>query len=56
MGLALRKKIFAQKNISLHTLSNYDHLLRFANEEKAISNEQLITLSQWRKDPANWTP
>jgi len=55
-GFSIAEENFAQKNISLHTLSNYDHLLRFANEEKAISNEQLITLSQWRKDPANWTP
>ena len=55
-GFSVAEENFAQKNISLHTLSNYDHLLRFANEEKAISNEQLITLSQWRKDPANWTP
>ena len=55
-GFSVAEENFAQKNISLHTLSNYDHLLRFANEKKAISNEQLITLSQWRKDPANWTP
>lgn len=55
-GLSLAEENFAQRNISLHTLSNYDHLLRFANEEKAISNEQLVTLSQWRKNPANWTP
>ena len=55
-GFSIAEENFAQKNISLHTLSNYDHLLRFAHEEKAISNEQLITLSQWRKDPANWTP
>ena len=55
-GFSIAEENFAQGNISLHTLSNYDHLLRFANQEKAISNEQLITLSQWRKDPANWTP
>ena len=55
-GLSVAEENFAQRNISLHTLSNYDHLLRFANEEKAISNEQLVTLSQWRKNPANWTP
>ena len=55
-GFSIAEENFAQKNISLHTLSNYDHLLRFVNEEIAISNEQLITLSQWRKDPANWTP
>lgn len=55
-GFSVAEENFAQRNISLHTLSNYDHLLRFANAEKAISNEQLVTLSQWHKDPANWTP
>ena len=55
-GFSVAEENFAQKNIPLHTLSNYDHLLRFANKEQAISNEQLTTLSQWRKDPANWTP
>ena len=55
-GFSVAEENFAQKNIPLHTLSNYDHLLCFANKEQAISNEQLTTLSQWRKDPANWTP
>ena len=55
-GFSVAEDNFAQENIPLHTLSNYDQLLRFANQEKAISNEQLTTLSQWRKDPANWTP
>ena len=55
-GFSVAEENFTQKNIPLHTLSNYDHLLRFANKEQAISNEQLTTLSQWRKDPANWTP
>ena len=55
-GFSIAEENFAQSKIPLYTLSNYDHLLRFANQEKAISNEQLNTLSQWRKDPANWTP
>lgn len=55
-GFSLAEENFSKGNIPLHTLSNYDHLLRFANREKAISNEQLTTLSQWRKDPSNWTP
>ena len=55
-GFAVAEENFAIEKLSLHTLGNYDHLLRFANDQKAISNEQLATLSQWRKDPANWTP
>ncbi|MGB1449432.1 MAG: orotate phosphoribosyltransferase [Flavobacteriaceae bacterium] len=55
-GFAIAEENFAAEKLSLHTLSNYDHLLRFANNEKAITNEQLATLSQWRKNPASWTP
>lgn len=55
-GFNIAKENFSQQNIPLHTLSNYDHLLRFANQEKAITDAQLNTLSQWRKDPSNWTP
>jgi len=55
-GFNIAEENFSQQNIPLHTLSNYDHLLRFANQEKAITDAQLNTLSQWRKDPSNWTP
>lgn len=55
-GFAIAEENFAAEKLSLHTLSNYDHLLRFANNQKAITNEQLATLSQWRKDPASWAP
>ena len=55
-GFAVAEDNFSAKKIALHTLSNYEHLLAFANESKAISNVQLTTLSTWRKDPANWSP
>ena len=55
-GFNVAEENFGKENIELHTLSNYDHLLQFANQEKAITDEQLATLSLWRKDPANWTP
>ena len=54
-GFAIAEENFETEKIALHTLSNYDHLLRFANKEKAINDQQLLTLSTWRKDPANWT-
>ncbi|MEN8768559.1 MAG: orotate phosphoribosyltransferase [Candidatus Arcticimaribacter sp.] len=55
-GFNVAEENFGKENIQLHTLSNYDHLLQFANQEKAITDEQLAALSLWRKDPANWTP
>ena len=54
-GFATAEENFSAKNITLHTLSNYDHLLAYANTTKAISNQQMTTLAAWRKDPANWS-
>ncbi len=55
-GFKIAEENFLKEGVELFTLSNYDHLLRFANAQKAITDEQVKTLSQWRKDPANWTP
>ncbi len=54
-GFNVAEENFSKENIQLHTLSDYDHLLQFANQEKAITDKQLTALSLWRKDPANWT-
>ena len=51
-----KEQNFKLKEVVLHTLSDYDHLLLHAKAENAITAEQLTTLSSWRKDPANWTP
>ena len=45
---------FENANVNLTTLSNYSHLLEQAVDSKYITDEELTTLEQWRKDPANW--
>lgn len=39
---------------NLFSLSNYDALLETAINNKIISDEDLIELKKWRKDPENW--
>jgi orotate phosphoribosyltransferase len=45
---------FEEAQAQLHTLSNYQHLLEQAEKSKYITKDELETLQQWRKDPANW--
>lgn len=45
---------FKKHNIKLHTLSDYQHLIKQANEDKVVSKAQLNTLKQWRSQPSVW--
>ncbi len=44
------------KNISLIPLVNYSSMLEVALETEYIRPEDIDTLQEWRKDPANWVP
>lgn len=45
------KENFAKENIPLVTLTNYSELLTVAMETDYITEDQLVLLSEWRKDP-----
>ena len=45
---------FGNKELDLHTLSDYGHLIEQASETGYIKEEQLNTLLEWRKDPSQW--
>lgn len=45
---------FADKQIELHTLSNYSSLLQVAQEIGYIKPNELESLNQWRKNPNEW--
>jgi len=47
---------FRKADIELCTLSNYTALLEAALETNYIRKEDLDTLTEWRKDPASWSP
>jgi len=53
-GFEVATENFKEKNIDLVTLSNYDNLLEQALESSYISEKELSTLHEWRRDPSAW--
>lgn len=53
-GFHVAEENFKSHNIDLVVLSNYDHLLEYAQDERMFENEILKTLKEWRTDPGNW--
>jgi len=53
-GFDLAVENFKNKNIDLVTLSNYDNLLEQALENSYISENELSTLHEWRREPSIW--
>lgn len=47
---------FRQAGVTLRTLSNYSSMLKAALATNYIKAEDIETLKEWRKDPANWVP
>lgn len=45
---------FKNENVKLITLSDYGILLKQAMDTSYITNNDIKTLEEWRKDPANW--
>lgn len=55
-GFDIAKKNFEQKEVDLHTLSDFETLIQLASETNYVKEEQLHTLMEWRKDPSLWKP
>ncbi|MEP5613534.1 MAG: orotate phosphoribosyltransferase [Cyclobacteriaceae bacterium] len=53
-GFPVAEENFKSHDIDLVVLSDYDHLLEFAQNERMFENEILKTLKEWRTDPGNW--
>jgi orotate phosphoribosyltransferase len=53
-GFDIATRNFYDANTSLISLSDYSHLLKFAQEEKYVTEDQVISLKAWRVDPSNW--
>jgi orotate phosphoribosyltransferase len=47
-------KAFEKEKVKLHALSNYQVLLDQAMHDSYITEKDLLSLNEWRKDPANW--
>ena len=53
-GFKTAEDNFAQSNVELTALSDYDTLIQVASQTGYVSANDVDTLSRWRKDPANW--
>ncbi len=53
-GFDIATRNFYDANTSLISLSDYSQLLKYALDQKYITNEQLTSLKSWRVDPSNW--
>jgi orotate phosphoribosyltransferase len=53
-GFEIASTNFKNSNVDLFTLGDYENLLPLAVEKKYITEEEEITLIEWRKNPAIW--
>jgi orotate phosphoribosyltransferase len=53
-GFDVAEENFKNANVNLNTLSNYENLLNLAVEKKYITEEEQVTLQEWRKSPSTW--
>ncbi len=53
-GFDAAEKSFAEANIPLTCLSDFNHMLQEAVHRKYLDENQLIYVKSWRLDPANW--
>ncbi|GHT31194.1 orotate phosphoribosyltransferase [Bacteroidia bacterium] len=55
-GFPISEKKFKDAKVPLTTLSNYDAVIEEAVRTEYISQAEIATLQEWRRDPANWNP
>jgi len=53
-GFEIARKNFADKGLNFYTLSDYETLVGEAVTKKYITESQMITLQEWRQNPAEW--
>jgi orotate phosphoribosyltransferase len=53
-GFDVATENFEKANIELSTLSDYDNLLNLAVAKQYITEDELTTLQEWRKNPSEW--
>ncbi|MDG1570740.1 orotate phosphoribosyltransferase [Robiginitalea sp. M366] len=55
-GFPLAESRFLERELQVHTLSNYNHLIELASETGYVREAQLETLREWRANPQDWNP
>ena len=54
-GLEVAAKNFADANVELHTLTDYDTLVKVACEREYIQEKDMESLRTWRENPEKWS-
>ncbi|MEN8788986.1 MAG: orotate phosphoribosyltransferase [Flavobacteriaceae bacterium] len=55
-GFDLALKNFEKEKVTLHTLTDYEHVIQQASETNYIKEAQQKMLLDWRSNPAEWQP
>lgn len=55
-GFPIAQNRFKEAGVKILTLSNYNAMIEAALATNYIRQEDVETLKEWRKDPANWAP
>lgn len=53
-GLNVAYQNFLKVDCPLHTLTNYETLIEIAVKEGYLEEKNIESLTEWRRDPANW--
>jgi orotate phosphoribosyltransferase len=53
-GLEKGKQAFAENNVEVYTLTDYDTLIETAVELGVVTEQDLATLRKWRENPEEW--
>ncbi|KYD07219.1 orotate phosphoribosyltransferase [Saccharococcus caldoxylosilyticus] len=53
-GLEKAKQAFAEENVSIYTLTDYDTLIETAVALGFVTGQDLATLRKWRENPEEW--
>ncbi|MCF0197847.1 MAG: orotate phosphoribosyltransferase [Bacteroidaceae bacterium] len=53
-GFPVAAEAFAAKNVELTTLTNFQAVVEMAQQTGFITEADIPTINEWRKDPANW--
>ncbi|MBP3227391.1 MAG: orotate phosphoribosyltransferase [Bacteroidaceae bacterium] len=53
-GFPVAEAAFREAGVTLHTISDYAHVLQEAVAQGYITAQQQTTLAQWRENPAEW--
>lgn len=53
-GLESASQKFKEENVILHTLTDYNHLIKYALDMKYIKEADKMSLVSWRENPQGW--